>query len=144
MKLAKRLRPKHDVPVAAMSDIAFLLIVFFMLTTQMLKEAGLEYQVPAVRRTVDLPETTVTVLIDNKGDVYLNGEPCGLGNLKFELEKILVNLPEAERLVYFKCDQGNKAKTFVPAIGVVSEMGAEVELVTEKETEQDRKKEESQ
>jgi biopolymer transport protein ExbD len=132
LKLTRRLRPKHDVPVAAMSDIAFLLIVFFMLTTQIMKEAGKEYVLPKVKDPKELPEATISVLIDDEGKLYLNGDDIVLGNLKPELMGLLEGRPDSERLVHVKCDRGIRARLFQPVITVISEMGAEVELATDK------------
>ncbi len=51
MKLKRKERAKLLIPTASMSDIAFLLIIFFMLTTVFRKEIGLKVILPQAETT---------------------------------------------------------------------------------------------
>ncbi len=51
MKLKRKERAKLLIPTASMSDIAFLLIIFFMLTTVFRKEIGLKVVLPQAETT---------------------------------------------------------------------------------------------
>ncbi len=51
MKLKRKERAKLMIPTASMSDIAFLLIIFFMLTTVFRKEIGLKVVLPQAETT---------------------------------------------------------------------------------------------
>ncbi len=46
MSLRNRLRPKSEIPTASMADIAFLLIIFFMLTAVFTANQGLRFGLP--------------------------------------------------------------------------------------------------
>ena len=46
MNLRNRLRPQAEVPTSSMADIAFLLIVFFMLTAVFATTEGLQFEYP--------------------------------------------------------------------------------------------------
>ena len=46
MNILKRNKKKPNISSASMSDIAFLLIIFFMLTTVFALEQGISYQMP--------------------------------------------------------------------------------------------------
>ncbi len=51
MRIKAKRKPKATIPTASMSDIAFLLIIFFMLTTVFRKETGLKVVLPQARMT---------------------------------------------------------------------------------------------
>ncbi len=46
MSLRKRLRPTPEIPTSSMADIAFLLIIFFMLTAVFTANQGLRFGLP--------------------------------------------------------------------------------------------------
>jgi len=51
MKLQRKRQYKASIPTASMSDIAFLLIIFFMVVTVFRKARGLPVQLPTARTT---------------------------------------------------------------------------------------------
>ncbi len=51
MKLERKREMKVNIPTASMSDIAFLLLIFFMVTTVFRKEIGLKVILPTAKTT---------------------------------------------------------------------------------------------
>ncbi len=79
MRFRRRLPPDDEaVPMATMADIAFLLIIFFMLTTVFSVDRGLRIELPetAVGDALEIRELVVT--IPAEGSVHLNGKPLPL------------------------------------------------------------------
>ena len=68
IRIAPSFRPQPVIPTASMADIAFLLIIFFMVTTG--TEVG--------RTPVDLPVSHVRVPVDDRALVVIV-EPAGAG-----------------------------------------------------------------
>ncbi|MFZ8825847.1 MAG: ExbD/TolR family protein [Candidatus Caldipriscus sp.] len=90
-----RLDEEAEIPTASMADIAFLLIIFFMTTTNFAREKGLKFVLPEKR---DQPqevkiksENLLKISINDKGELFLNDEEARWENLerevKFRLEK---------------------------------------------------------
>jgi biopolymer transport protein ExbD len=84
-----------DIPAASMSDIAFLLLVFFMTTTIFNVEKGIRLVLPAEGPSLKVKQThIITVQVAEDGSIYLI-TPDGTkpipskGLLKDELEKRL-------------------------------------------------------
>lgn len=73
MKLRTRLKTDNTIPVAAMADIAFLLIVFFLLTSTFAKDTGLDIQLPKAATSEELPKRDVTIWITRDGEVHIGG-----------------------------------------------------------------------
>ena len=77
MNLRKRLRPQAEVPTSSMADIAFLLIVFFMLTAVFATTEGLQFQFPEDDPTqLDVqPEEAVHIKINGVGNYVVDRTP---------------------------------------------------------------------
>ena len=92
MKL-KITRPSDEIPTSSMADIAFLLIVYFMVTTTFAATRGLDFALPKDDDTPPVVEKEESVLVEirQSGDVIVDQESKPLGDI-FEYLK-----PKLER-----------------------------------------------
>ncbi|MFC1538790.1 ExbD/TolR family protein [Candidatus Latescibacterota bacterium] len=68
MKKNKYNRIKSTIPTASMADIAFLLIVFFLITTSLTKDKGIGFTLPAPDAAISIPRRNITYIrIDSDG-----------------------------------------------------------------------------
>lgn len=74
MKLARRSKGGAVIPTASMSDIAFLLILFFMVTTVFSTEQGLKITLPKAEATqrIRLRRNTINVWVDREGHISID------------------------------------------------------------------------
>ncbi len=64
----KKYREEAEIPTASMADIAFLLIVFFMLTTVFTANKGIEYGIPKKEKNATIkPEESIYIHIKKDG-----------------------------------------------------------------------------
>jgi len=72
MKFPEKKRVKPNVHLTSLIDIVFLLLVFFLLSSNFVEQQGLSILVPEVenKSTDILPELSVN--IDKNGDLYFN------------------------------------------------------------------------
>jgi biopolymer transport protein ExbD len=88
----KRGTVNEEIPTASMADIAFLLIVYFMVTTTFAATRGLDFS---------LPQDEDTPLIDKEESVLIEIQPGGLlmvDNRAMQLSEVLDYLkPKLER-----------------------------------------------
>ena len=71
--LHSRMRPDDSVPTSSMADIAFLLLVFFLVTTVFPKDQGLSLMLPRPGDVVDVaPKNLLRFVIDQNGLVQLH------------------------------------------------------------------------
>lgn len=65
-----------EIPSSSMADIAFLLLVFFLLTTTIDMAKGLDITLPDDTSEIKLPKENITnILIDATGQVLMSNEP---------------------------------------------------------------------
>jgi biopolymer transport protein ExbD len=116
MRIARKPRPIGDIDVTSFSDIAFLLIIFFVLTTSFVKTMGLAVvipsstQDPAKKSEAEYP--TVVLAADSmqfeEKDVTLDQLRERLGEMKLAEKKeegrfiVLDSAPEVEYERYFQ------------------------------------------
>lgn len=82
MKFKRRLGEDDEaVPMSSMADIAFLLIIFFMVTAVFDKSKGIVLELPetSVRETVETKE--IEIMIDKEGKIFLGSSEIKLEEL---------------------------------------------------------------
>lgn len=71
-----------EIPSSSMADIAFLLLVFFLLTTTIDMEKGLDIVLPDQDSEIKIPKENITnILIDQNGNVLMANEPIQVNDI---------------------------------------------------------------
>tara|TARA_B110000014_G_scaffold167466_1_gene118634 strand:- start:429 stop:824 length:396 start_codon:yes stop_codon:yes gene_type:complete len=71
-----------DIPTSSMADIAFLLLIFFLVTTTIDMDKGLGMVLPAEGEELEINKKNIlNCLINSAGSVLLGGEPVEVRNL---------------------------------------------------------------
>lgn len=127
----KRRKPV-PVPVASMGDIAFLLIIFFLVCSEVSKEPDVELTSPK-SRYVEKMEATVAarVAIDTTGQIYLDGLRVNSAkDVEWGVRALLANtVADDQRHVQFKCDAALPKEAFEPVLRAIAEGGGIIEAV---------------
>ena len=80
---------KPQVQLTSMMDCIFLMLIFFLVSSQLKKiEKEVPLELPVADATVDVKATPdlVTVSVDAKGDLYVNSRPVGPAGLRAALQ----------------------------------------------------------
>jgi biopolymer transport protein ExbD len=79
MAAPKKRRIPVSIDMTPMVDIAFLLLIFFMSTTQFKKPEEVEVQIPSSHSMFKLPETGMIVItVTKKSDIFMTMEDAAL------------------------------------------------------------------
>lgn len=96
MKLHEKKIKGAEIPTASMADIAFLLLIFFMVTTVFANEVGLQIMLPEKGEEVKVKSENIQrIYVEEKGELRLNGEPVSQDQLVDEVKKILAENKDA-------------------------------------------------
>ena len=94
MQITKQ-KPSIEIPSASMADIAFLLLIFFMVCTTIFNERGLQLVLPEWHSEVTPvhPDNLAVVLLNDAGAILLDNQPVQIYNVERQLRKRLLSNP---------------------------------------------------
>ena len=79
-----------QIPTSSMADIAFLLLIFFLVTTTIDIDKGLGIILPAEGEELEIKKTNIlNCLINSQGNVLLGGDPIALKDVNKEIRRRL-------------------------------------------------------
>ena len=104
-----------EIPTSSMADIAFLLLIFFLVTTTIDMDKGLGIVLPAEGEELEIKKTNIlNCLINSQGNVLLGGDPVALKDVNKEIRR---RLAENDKLIIsVKAHQKTKYGDYVSLI----------------------------
>jgi len=89
-KIKKSKRPEAAIPTASMSDIAFLLILFFMVSTVFVAERGLRVTLPRAAEIQKIPRShSATIYVDKNGTISIDDMIISIPDVNWVMQKKL-------------------------------------------------------
>lgn len=129
----KRRKLETYPPYVAMADIAFNLVLFFVIMAKTQDDSHIQWEAAKARDTQQAKNSRVTVTVDRNDDIYLNGQPVELRSLSDMVAVQLGNNPPENRTVLLKIHKDTLASRFEPIMEAVSQAGGDVVHVLEEE-----------
>ncbi|WP_423130470.1 ExbD/TolR family protein [Gaoshiqia sp. Z1-71] len=95
-----------EIPSASLADIAFMLLIFFLVTTTMDVDSGLERRLPAMPPEDEKPDDTppikernvFVVLLNAQNQLLVEGEWMNVGDLREKAKEFMANPYDEEHL----------------------------------------------
>ena len=124
------LKSKHKVEAAfsmsSMTDIIFLLLIFFMLTASFITPSGLPVNLPSSKNS-SIVLQKVSVTITKNLDYYVNDKKISFNRLEMELRNSFAG---KEGLVVLHCDQDVPVNELVKVASIATALEAKVSIAT--------------
>ncbi len=124
------LTPKHKIDssfsMSSMTDIIFLLLIFFMLTSTFITPSGVPVNLPSSKTsTIVLQKVSVTITSDLR--YYVNSKRVAPERLEFELQKALEGNPG---VVVLHVDKSVPVEHLVRVASIATALKAKVSIAT--------------
>ena len=133
----RKKRRSVPVPIASMGDIAFLLIIFFLVCSEISKDKNnLNVTLPMSEYVEKLEASVVArVAIDENAEIYFDGVKVeGAKDVEWGVRALLTNsVSDDQRHVQFKCDSSLPKEVFEPVLKAIAEGGGIIDAVGEKD-----------
>lgn len=128
----KRKRFQVQVPLTSLIDIVFLLLIYFLLTTNFMVDEGIKIKLPQAKAAAPQTEEVITVYVDKEGRAFLGTDEVPLAQL-FDRIKEKIGCKENE-LVVIRADRAVILNKAVKVMDIAKAAGAgRLCLATEKD-----------
>ncbi len=97
MVIKRRQKDGAEIPTSSMADIAFLLLIFFLVSTTINTDKGIDMMLPDWGNTLDVPKRNImNILIDQSGQLMVDGN---ITQLAFLQETVRKRSEENDKLI---------------------------------------------
>ena len=126
MKLSRRKRVEAAADLVAFADVAFLLIIFFILTSTFVRNSGQKLELPSASKDPENVQNEVLTIHLTPERIMLNGEDelAGLQSLReYVSDAQLADRPDEERLVWIESSPGVRCGRYYQVVAAVADAG---------------------
>lgn len=132
LKPRKRKRYGIQAPLTSLIDIVFLLLIYFLLTTNFMVDEGIKIKLPQAKAAAPQTQQEITIYVDKDGRAYLMNKETPLNVLFLELKKMIGG--QKDRLVVIRADRAVILNKAVKVMDLAKAAGAgRLCLATEKD-----------
>jgi len=117
-----------EINVTSLVDVAFTLLIIFMITAPIL-QGGIEIDVPEAASGPLTSSESLVVSIDGEGQIYVDDVPVTFDEFDGTIEQLLAR--HDDQNVFLKADRDLRFGIAVRVMGRLHEAGAAVNVVTE-------------
>ena len=135
MRKKYRRKKKHrsgEIPTGSFSDIAFLLIIYFLVATTLLKVKTITADLPSGEKSAQA-QSEKTPIVNLRGDeIFFNDKPLSVAELETGLAALdLPNKLPSQRIIMLESARGTPYENYFRALAAISANGGVVALVEE-------------
>ena len=91
----KRIREADtaEIDITPMMDIVFIMLIFFIVTTSFVKEAGIDVNKPEATQATKKPSATIFIAIRANGEIWMDKRAVDVERVGATVEKLLAESP---------------------------------------------------
>jgi biopolymer transport protein ExbD len=124
MKLRRHTPPAEEsgIDLTPMLDVVFIMLIFFIVTTTFVREAGITVNRPSAQTAEQQEQQTILVAISPQGEIWIDRRRVDIRGLRAEIERLKGQSPDAT--VIIQADQDARAGLMVEAMDQARLAGA--------------------
>jgi biopolymer transport protein ExbD len=123
-------RRSSDIPVDSFSDIAFLLIIYFMIATTLVKVKSITADLPAGEKSTQAKSEKTPIINLRGGEVFFSDKPVKMDELNERLAALdLPNQDGEKRVIMLEAAKGTPYENYFKVLAAISSNGGVVAIV---------------
>ena len=123
-------RRSSDIPVDSFSDIAFLLIIYFMVATTLLKVKSITADLPAGEKSTQSKSEKTPIVNLRGGEMFFSDKRVEISELNERLAALdLPNQDGEKRVIMLEAAKGTPYQNYFQALSAISANGGVVAIV---------------
>ncbi len=128
----KKARYQIQAPLTSLIDIVFMLLIYFLLTTNFMVDEGIKIKLPQAKASAPTTQQEITIYVDAHGQAFLVNKKVSEEALFRDLKKMIGG--KKDKLVVVKADRSVVLNKAVKVMDIAKAAGAaRLCLATEKD-----------
>ena len=111
---------EEEINLTPMLDVVFILLIFFIVTAQFIKEPGVDINRVEVVNLEPQKPLAILVAIDENSDIYIDKKVVKTNEIAFTLKELRNDNPKGELIV--QLDAESNARALVELMEVIAEV----------------------
>lgn len=92
-------RSSLDLNITPLIDMVFILLIFFLVTTSFVKEAGVEIERPTATTAVPVAGVNTIIAIDSENRIFMDRKEVDPISLRLQIERVLAENPDGNMII---------------------------------------------
>ncbi|HLA68290.1 MAG TPA: biopolymer transporter ExbD [Bacteroidota bacterium] len=123
MKFSTQHRPLSVFSHSSLTDIVFLLLIFFLLSSSFVVQSGIKIQLPKSEAAEQETQKQIVVTVTEQGAIYLNDRQVAAETLGGQLAPLIER--DRDKVVIIKADQMVSLQSAVQVMDIAKGVGAQ-------------------
>lgn len=132
--MARRKQRKTEeaqIDMTPMLDVVFIMLIFFIVTTSFIKEAGVQVEHPIAGTTVAKPKASLLIAVTKNNKIWISKQEVKVEAVRAKVSKLRQENPEGA--IVIQADVGAKAGMVLQVLDQVKAAGVpDVSIAAEK------------
>jgi len=123
MKIKVNREPLTSFSAISLTDIIFLLLVFFLLSSTFVLQPGIKVQLPATTHTDISSEKSIVISLTKDGTIYLNDELVNRIEFGARLRQMVLNV--GNPIIALRSDKASTVESLVEVMDIAKSAGGD-------------------
>lgn len=88
-----------EINMTPMLDVVFILLIFFIVTTSFIREAGVSIDRPNAYSADSLPQQAITIAISQLNEIWIDQRTVDPRSVRRNIERLLSEMPESTVII---------------------------------------------
>jgi biopolymer transport protein ExbD len=119
--ISQAVAEEEEINITPMLDVVFILLIFFIVTANFIKEPGLEVNRPDSETAEPTENAAILIAVGNAGDIYMDGRRIDKRQVKANVVRLLAENPQGS--VVIQADEKATADTIMAVMDGAREAG---------------------
>ena len=128
MARKQRFREEEDaaVDMTPMLDIVFIMLIFFIVTTSFVKEAGIEVNKPKAAQAQKTKNANIFIAIRENGEIWMDKRQVDVERVSANLESLMAE--QSTDVIIIQADKGAKHGVVVKVMDQIKATGDNLKI----------------
>ena len=119
--ISQAVAEEEEINITPMLDVVFILLIFFIVTANFIKEPGLEVNRPDSETAEPTENAAILIAVGNAGEIYMDGRRIDKRQVKANVVRLLAENPQGS--VVIQADEKATADTIMAVMDGAREVG---------------------